>query len=153
MPDLFRQAFLDDIKHNLTIPPSRRRDHDESMAVAFILRTLCPQSDEFQRHLLPFPQIKVVDEYYAEELDRISQALTTDESLPGLLDQYQTLHGPEQYVGRILPVEEHGTFVVREAGDVSGFIPAMLAIDRHGDRAIFGTHQAITSPPPIWADD
>jgi hypothetical protein len=128
MSDHFGAAFLANLEENLRVEsPSQRRYYPETWAVAFILRTLCPQSYEFQRHLIPLPQIKHVDEYYAEELEMISSALTNDADLPALLQLYVKQHVPADYRGKVLPTVQDGGFALYQSAD--GYIPAVLAVD------------------------
>jgi hypothetical protein len=129
MPDDFLTEFLTDIDSNMKEPfPNRRHYSPSSWAVAFVLRTLCPQSYEFQRHLFPLPQIKHIDAYYADELKMISSALSNEDDLPGLLEYDKSCHVPADYSGKILPVEQdHDEWVFEQSPD--GFIPAVLAVD------------------------
>jgi hypothetical protein len=127
--DEFRRIFLEDLHHNMNVDPSHRRFREESWAVAFILRTLCPQSYEFQRHLLPFPQIKHIDAHYAEQLNLIASAISNRDSLPALLEHYLALHVPAGYTGKILPSNEQHSVVFHNSQGDGGFIPAVLAVD------------------------
>jgi hypothetical protein len=127
--DPFREIFLADLSHNLTVAPSHREYHEETWAAAFVMRTFSPQSYEFQRHLLPLPQIKHIDEHYADELALISSAITDPASLPQRLEQYLELHVPKGCTGLILPSFEDDLVVYHNTQGDSGFIPAVLGVD------------------------